>query len=65
MREGTSIFYGAFYRETGELCGYHIVTVGQKYKECNVLKTNPEFEKYQINAAIVYKWVMDSKEQHS
>ena len=62
IRQGGSIFYGAFYNETNELCGYHIVTIGRGYKECNVLKTNPEFEKYQINAALVYKWVMDSED---
>lgn len=55
------IFYGAFYRETGELCGYHIATLGNRYRSSSVLKTNPEFEKYQINAALVYKWVSDAE----
>lgn len=62
IQEGKSLFYGAFFKETNELCGYHIVSLGNGFRGCNVLKTDPEFEKYQINAALVYKWVTDAEE---
>ena len=62
IHEGKCIFYGAFYRETQTLCGYLIVAVGEDYQECDTLKTDPAYEKYQVNAALVYRWVVDAGE---
>lgn len=55
--------YGAFYKESGELCGYSLL---QKNGECwtfNVQKTNPQYEKHGINAALVNKIVCDFNEK--
>lgn len=46
--------YAAFFKETNELCGYAWIEVYENYIDFCCLKTNPEFEKYAINAAIVY-----------
>ena len=46
--------FGAFYRETAELCGYSILNENEDWVGFSVQKTNPAFEKYQINAALVY-----------
>ena len=46
--------YGAFFRETGELCGYIHIPVYREWAALSSLITNPAFEKYQINAALVY-----------
>ena len=60
IKNNKTLFYGAFFQETQELCGYHIVNVEKEYMECNTLKVMPSYEKYQINAALVYKWVIDA-----
>ena len=46
--------FGAFYRETGELCGYARVQFNNGCAALQVLKTKPDFEKHQVNAALVY-----------
>ena len=46
-------FYGAFYNETKELCGYAWLNKKDKYIYYAFHKTKPEFEKKGINAAIV------------
>lgn len=46
--------FGAFYRQTGELCGYARVRFNGGCAELPVLKTKPAFEKHQVNAALVY-----------
>lgn len=51
--ERVSVF-GAFWRETGELCGYSLVNVNDGYLGLSVQKTKPRYEKYQISAALVY-----------
>ena len=51
--------YGGFDRETGKLCGYALLTIHDSYVAFNVLKTIPEYEKYAINAAIVYGILSD------
>lgn len=51
--------YGAFDRETDELCGYAYLSVHQNYVDFNCLKTMPKSEKKGINAAIVEKIVSD------
>ncbi len=55
--------YGAFYKETGEMCGYAYLEKHSSYLNFNVLKTIPEYEKFGINAAIVYKIVSDEEER--
>lgn len=49
-----AVVFGAFFRETGELCGYSLINEHADWAGFSVQKTNPAFEKYQINAALVY-----------
>lgn len=51
---GNSVVFGAFFRETGELCGYSLMNEHTDWVGFSVQKTNPAFEKYQINAALIY-----------
>lgn len=60
-----SIVYGAFYKETGKLCGYMYLTLNKNVINLSVQKANPEYERYQINAAMVSKLVEDFKEELS
>lgn len=53
QQQDTIKIWGAFFRETNELCGYVRVPVDKKYAELQVLKTKPQFERYQVNAALV------------
>lgn len=46
--------YGAFYRETEELCGFMQVPTHEMYAELQVQRVKPAYEKLQINAALVY-----------
>lgn len=48
------ICYGAFYRENEELCGFMQVPTYKRYAELQVQRVKPEYEKLQINAALVY-----------
>lgn len=51
--------FGAFFRETGELVGYNIITnINENWLDFTVQKTNPEYEKWQLNAALVEKIMM-------
>lgn len=55
---GNCTVFGAFFRETDELAGYTMITVTDtKWLGLSVQKTNPEFEKFGINAALVEKVV--------
>ena len=48
--------FGAFSRETGELCGYSLISKkSDMWVDLSVQKTKPKYEKYQLNAALVYK----------
>lgn len=58
-REQNICIYGAFYRDTNELCGYAYLAKKSTCLEFNVLKTNPKFEKYAVNAALVYQILQD------
>lgn len=50
------VVFGAFYRETNELAGYTLVThSGESWAGLQVQRTMPEYEKYQVNAALVAK----------
>lgn len=55
--------YAAFFRETNELCGYIHVPVHETWAALSALKTKPQFEKYQINAALVYYMLEDLKDR--
>jgi hypothetical protein len=46
---------GGFFKETNELCGYAVISSHGSWLSFDILKTNPSFEKYNINAAIVYQ----------
>lgn len=48
------VMFGAFDKENGMLQGYAIVEDHDSYAAFSELRTNPECEKYGINAAIVY-----------
>lgn len=48
------VCFGAFQRETNELCGYALLSQkSNKYTAFNVLNAKPEFEKSGVNAALV------------
>lgn len=54
------IIYGAFFRETNELCGYALLKKQTDfYISFNVLKTIPNYERYGINAVLVEKIMRD------
>ena len=53
------ICYGAFFRETGDLCGFIYVRESDYHIELKVQRVNPKYEKYQINAALVYALLTD------
>lgn len=52
--------YAAFYKETNELCGFIVGTFYESYFELTSQKADPEYEKYQINAAMVYTFLVDN-----
>lgn len=57
-----SMVYGAFFKETGLLCGYAILTRnGERCLSFSVQKTIPAYEKYAVNAALVYKILVDNE----
>ena len=45
--------FGAFYKESNELAGYNYIIVNETYLNFAVQKTKPNFEKYNVNAALV------------
>ena len=48
------IVIGAFFREGGALCGYALLSCdSEDFVDFKVLKTNPAFEGYAVNAALV------------
>lgn len=57
------ICYGAFYRETGELCGFIQAPTYETYAELQVQRVKPMYEKLQINAALVYGMLEDNAEK--
>ena len=54
--------FGAFYRETGQLCGYANVLINGKCFELIEVKVIKEFERYSVNAAIVYQILENNKD---
>ena len=47
------VVFGAFEKENGTLQGYSLCHEHDRFVELNVQKTNPAYEKLQINAALV------------
>ncbi len=47
------IVYGAFFCEDGRLCGYAYLNPHEFWMEFSVLRADPAYERYAINAAIV------------
>lgn len=48
------VTFAAFHRESGELVGYSLISQPEQcWLELNVQKTMPEYEKFQLNAALV------------
>lgn len=54
--------YGVFYIETGKLCGYSILNLIGCCISFDIQKTIPEYEPLAINAALVYKIVIDNND---
>lgn len=51
---GSYVVYGAFFRESSRLCGYAVIHRCSDYIELQSQKALPEYEKFQVNAALVY-----------
>lgn len=54
MRDENIKVFGGFFRETGELVGYILAKENKRMISLSVQKTIPGYEKYQLNAALVY-----------
>ncbi len=52
------LVFGAFEKETHSLCGYTLMREKTGHAELAVQKTIPQYEKLQLNAALVYAVVM-------
>ena len=46
---------GAFEKESGKLCGYARLVKNENFIHFDSLKTNPEFEKKGVNAALIFQ----------
>ncbi len=55
--------YGAFFKETQQLCGYALIAAQENTIHLSSHKTDPEYEKFGINAAIVHKIAEDNKQK--
>ena len=55
------IWYGAFHRETNQLCGYANLARTDNYIDFQVLKAIPTSEKAGVNAALVHGILQDQK----
>ena len=53
IKDGSLKVFAAFYKETSELVGFNYIIVNKKYLNFAVQKTNPDFEKFNVNAALV------------
>lgn len=47
------LFWGAFFKETGKLCGYSYIKCNDRHYDLSVLKTIPDYEKFNVNAALM------------
>ena len=57
--------YGAFFRETGLLAGFCVLIDNGSYIGFAIQKTNPEYERYQVNAALIYRFLLDFTDELS
>lgn len=48
------VCYGAFDRTNNKLCGYAQLSMRESYAEFQILRVKPAYEKFEINAAVVY-----------
>lgn len=51
---GNREYTGAFLKETGEMIGYGIYEIFDDWVDQSVIKTHPEYLKYNVNAAMAY-----------
>ena len=63
MKWKKDVVYAAFFVETGELVGYAKLSEKKEVLEFNILRVDSEYERYGVNAAIVYKIVQDYNER--
>lgn len=54
--------YAAFYRETEIMCGFIVGIFCKSHFELSSQKADPEYEKYQVNAAMIYMFLKDNEE---
>ena len=59
VENGSLKIFGAFLKENGKLCGYSYLALEKNYCNLAMQKTIPEFEKFNVNAALV-NGVLDS-----
>ncbi len=57
--------YGAFDRNTNELCAYAILSMYDNYVDIPVVKSIPSEEKKQVNAALIYGVLLDFNDKLS
>lgn len=50
----TALVFGAFLKNTGELCGYNYILPRNRCFEFYIQKTKPQYEKLAVNAGLVY-----------
>ena len=55
-------YYAAFKRDTGEMCAYVILNPKGQYMNLSVEKSKPQYEKLQVNAAMIYG-VLDAEKE--
>lgn len=51
---GNKEFTGAFLKETGQMIGYGIYEIFDDWIDQSVIKTHPDYLKYNVNAALAY-----------
>lgn len=61
--EPNKVFYGAFLKETNELCGYLLINVFDSHIVLAKQKVKPQYEKNGINAFLVHSVLIDYKDR--
>lgn len=57
------VFYVSVLRESGLVVGYSIVETHEKYCELRSQKARPDYERFQVNASLVYSVLEDLKDR--
>lgn len=65
IESGSLKVFGAFFKETNELAGYSYIIINETYLNFAVQKTKPNYEKFNVNAALVYGVLESFKEKIS